>query len=158
MNLCSTFFSARRRALSTAAAALLSLVVPSHDVIATDACSHLRDLALSDAAVTGTQMTASNAPPFFAPRAFCRVQITIAPTPDSDIKSEVWLPIVGWNGKFLAVGNGDAAGTISYDEMGAALARGYATSSTDTGHVGDTMAFALGHREKYVDFGYRAVH
>src|SRR5580765_802024 len=158
MNLCSTFFSARQRAMSAAAATLLSVFVASHDVIATDACVQLREVALSDAAVTGTQMTASNAPPFFVPRAFCRVQITIAPTPDSDIKSEVWLPIAGWNGKFLAVGNGDAAGTISYDEMAAALARGYATSSTDTGHVGNTMSFALGHREKYVDFGYRAVH
>ena len=39
-----------------------------------------------------------------------------------------------------------------------AIRRGYATSSTDTGHVGNTMAFALGHRDKYVDFGYRAVH
>ena len=60
--------------------------------------------------------------------------------------------------KFQAVGNGDAAGVISYDAMVEAIRRGYATSSTDTGHVGNTMAFALGHRDKYVDFGYRAVH
>ena len=84
--------------------------------------------------------------------------MTIAPTADSDIKVEVWLPISGWNGKFQAVGNGDAAGVISYDAMIEAVRRGYATSSTDTGHVGNTMAFALGHRDKYVDFGYRAVH
>ena len=84
--------------------------------------------------------------------------VTIAPTPDSDIKVEVWLPVGGWNGKFQAVGNGDAAGVISYDAMVEAIRRGYATSSTDTGHVGNTMAFALGHRDKYVDFGYRAVH
>jgi feruloyl esterase len=82
----------------------------------------------------------------------------MTPTPDSDIKAEVWLPIEGWNRAFQAVGNGDAAGVISYDAMIEAVARGYATSSTDTGHVGNTMAFALGHREKYVDFGYRAVH
>src|SRR4051794_38588611 len=35
--------------------------------------------------------------------AFCRVALTIAPSPDSDIKSEVWLPTSGWNGKFLEV-------------------------------------------------------
>src|SRR5690349_10463900 len=158
MNFRRTLVSARRRAFSTVGAMLLFVFVTSHDAIAADACGSLRELALADASVIATQMMAQNTPPFFAPRAFCRVQISIAPTRDSDIKAEVWLPIIGWNGKFLAVGNGDAAGTISYDEMGQALARGYATSSTDTGHVGNTMAFALGHREKYVDFGYRAVH
>ena len=35
---------------------------------------------------------------------------------------------------------------------------GYATASTDTGHVGGTAAFAQGHPEKLVDFGYRAIH
>jgi feruloyl esterase len=130
----------------------------SRDVIANDGCERLRTVELAAASVTGTQTVAANAEPFFASRAFCRVMITIAPTRDSDIKAEVWLPIHGWNGKFQAVGNGDAAGVISYKAMGEALARGYATSSTDTGHVGNTMAFALGHREKYIDFGYRAVH
>ena len=159
MTLRSLLLSARRRTVSAAAAATLTLFfLTARDAFATDTCARLRELALSAATVTATQTVAQNAQPFFASRAFCRVQITIAPTPDSEIKAEVWLPIGGWNGKFQAVGNGDAAGTISYDEMTQALARGYATSSTDTGHVGNTMAFALGHREKYVDFGYRAVH
>ena len=37
---------------------------------------------------------------------------------------------------------------------------GYASSSTDTGHKGDATdaRWALGHTEKIVDFGYRAVH
>ena len=63
-----------------------------------------------------------------------------------------------WNGKFQAVGNGGWAGIISYAAMAAAVAAGYATASTDTGHVGGTGAFALGHPEKVIDFGYRAVH
>ena len=46
--------------------------------------------------------------------AFCRVAATLAPTPDSDIKIEVWLPASGWNGKLLAVGNGGWAGSINY--------------------------------------------
>jgi tannase/feruloyl esterase len=37
-----------------------------------------------------------------------------APRYDSDIKTEIWLPASGWNGKFLAVGNGGWAGTIPY--------------------------------------------
>ena len=68
--------------------------------------------------------------------AFCRVAATLAPTPDSDIKIEVWLPASGWNGKLLAVGNGGWAGSINYNGMTAALENGYATTSTDTGHTG----------------------
>ena len=29
--------------------------------------------------------------------AFCRVRVTDTPTGDSDIKTEVWLPVAGWN-------------------------------------------------------------
>jgi feruloyl esterase len=91
--------------------------------------------------------------------AFCRVAVTLTPSSDSDIRIEVWLPDSStWNGKFQAVGNGGWAGTIGYAAMATALAAGYATTSTDTGHVGNTASFALGHPEKVIDIGYRAVH
>ncbi|HWW63979.1 MAG TPA: tannase/feruloyl esterase family alpha/beta hydrolase [Sphingomonadaceae bacterium] len=92
--------------------------------------------------------------------AFCRVRATLAPTPDSDIKVEIWLPEKGWNGKFVGVGNGIWAGQISYSQMGEPLARGYAVASTDTGHSGNglTAEWAVGHPEKLIDFAYRAVH
>ena len=64
----------------------------------------------------------------------------------------------GWNGKFQATGNGGWSGAIGFAAMGQALARGYATTGTDTGHEGGSGSFALGHPEKLVDFGYRAVH
>ena len=80
--------------------------------------------------------------------AFCRVAATLKPTDDSDIKIEVWLPASGWNGKFQAVGNGGWAGVISYGAMAEALHDGYATSSTDTGHVGGSGSFALGSSRK----------
>src|SRR5262245_51748360 len=32
--------------------------------------------------------------------AFCRVTATLTPSPDSDIKVEVWMPASGWNGRF----------------------------------------------------------
>src|SRR5579859_5353169 len=89
---------------------------------------------------------------------FCRVAATLAPSQDSDIKIEVWLPASGWNGKFQAVGNGGWSGAIVYPSLARALVRGYATASTDTGHSGGSGSFALGHPEKLVDFGYRAVH
>ena len=90
--------------------------------------------------------------------AFCRVRVTLAPSSDSDIKAEVWLPSANWNGKLQAVGNGGWAGTIPYPAMAAAVAAGYATVGTDTGHVGNNADFAPGHPEKLVDFAYRAIH
>ncbi len=92
--------------------------------------------------------------------AFCRVAVTVEPTLDSAIKFELWMPVSGWNNKFMGIGNGGWAGSITYQSMGEPLSRGYATASTDTGHQGNATdaSFALGHPEKIVDFGYRAVH
>jgi len=90
--------------------------------------------------------------------AFCRVAATLTPSADSDIKIEVWLPTANWNGKFQAVGNGAWNGAIGYPAMADALRRGYATSSTDTGHAGGSASFALGHPEKLIDFAYRSEH
>ena len=99
------------------------------EVTAAGTCERLRGLTLpDDATITEARSVSPNTTPFFAPRAFCRVFVTIAPTADSDIKAEVWLPVSGWNQKFQAVGNGDAAGVISYDAMVEAIRRGYATS------------------------------
>jgi feruloyl esterase len=89
---------------------------------------------------------------------FCRVAATLTPTGDSDIKTEVWLPVSGWNGRFQALGNGGWTGSVPYPTMAAAVAAGYAAAGTDTGHAGNTASFALGHPEKVIDFGYRAVH
>ena len=142
----------------------------------TTACAGLASLALADATVTIAQTVEAgaftppadgrgpagggraSAGPFATLPAFCRVAATLKPTSDSDIKIEVWLPAAGWNGKFQAVGNGGWAGTISYPAMATALKRGYATSSTDTGHVGANGSFALGHPEKFIDFAYRSEH
>jgi feruloyl esterase len=149
-----------------ACALLLALLVPGRMIEAGTSCGALATLALPHAAITLAQ--AVEAGPF-APAgnaseasralpAFCRVAATLTPTPDSDIKIEVWIPSSGWNGKLQAVGNGAFSGSIAYPAMMTALARGYATSSTDTGHVGNNGSFAVGHPEKVIDFGWRAVH
>ncbi len=92
----------------------------------------------------------------------CRVKLTLKPTPDSNIYSELWMPTDNWNGKLLVVGNGGFAGSIQgYGDMQVALRLGYATAATDTGHNagdGPNGMFALGHPEKIVDFAYRALH
>ena len=147
-----------RRMVSVGGAAILFSILTAIRAGAATPCDRLVAQSLANATVTDAQTVAAGAPPFYAARAFCRVRIAINPTRDSDIRTEVWLPTAGWNGKYEAVGNGDAAGVLSYDDMAAAVSRGFATSSTDTGHVGNSLAFALGHREKYIDFGYRALH
>jgi feruloyl esterase len=68
------------------------------------------------------------------------------------------MPATGWNGKFQGVGNGAWQGSIGTAALATALQRGYATASTDTGHEGGSASFAMGHPEKLIDFGYRAVH
>ena len=96
------------------------------------------------------------APPIVLP-AHCRVAMVMKPSNDSHIEAEVWLP-AEWNGKFEAVGNGGWAGTIGFAAMARALQEGYATASTDTGHKGGNASFAIGHPDKLIDFGYRAIH
>ena len=92
--------------------------------------------------------------------AFCRVAVTTRPTADSEIKFEVWMPESNWNGKFEGTGNGGWLGEIIYPALAEGLRRGYAVANTDTGHEGGVMdgSWALGHPEKVVDFGWRAVH
>src|SRR6266446_1008039 len=135
-------------------------------------CESLKSLSLDNTTVTSAETVAAGQ--FSLPAtgrgaaqqnaafkqlpAFCRLAATLKPSSDSDIKIEVWLPVSGWNGKYQAVGNGGWAGVISYSAMAEALGRGYATSSTDTGHVGGSGSFALGHQEKLIDFGYRSEH
>ena len=70
------------------------------------------------------------------------------------------MPAAGWNRKLQGVGNGGFAGSISYDGLAEAIRRGYAAASTDTGHKGSGIdaTWALGHPEKIVDFGHRAIH
>src|SRR6202521_1894725 len=136
--------------------------------VAQTPCEQLKSLKLADTTVTLTESSGPGAfqlpgapPTAVAPLlpAFCRVAATLKPSLDSDIKIEVWLPADGaWNRKYLAVGGGGWVGSINYGAMATAVQEGYATSSTDTGHIGGTADFAVGHPEKVIDFAYRAVH
>jgi feruloyl esterase len=95
--------------------------------------------------------------PYAALPAFCRVSVTLKPTPRSDIKAEVWMPSTGWNGKLQVVGNGSFAGTIGYAAMATALASGYAAASTDTGHSGPA-ANTFVNDDVLNDYAHRSIH
>lgn len=129
-------------------------------------CEAMAELKLPNTTITTAQSVAAgayapsagSAAPYKDLPAFCRVAGVIKPTSDSEIKFEVWLPAANWNGKFHGIGNGGFAGSISYTGLAGALARGYASASTDTGHSGGDASWALGHPEKIADYGYRAIH
>ncbi len=133
------------------------------------ACASLAEQKLPDTTITSAQSVTSgtftptgstnpiaNLPPF------CRVAGVIAPTSDSQILFEVWLPLEKWNGKFAGVGNGGWAGAISFPQLADQLRRGYAAASTNTGHeaAGGTNAarFAFEKPERLIDFAYRSHH
>ena len=111
-------------------------------------CESLASLKLPSATITQAKVDG----------AICQVAATLRPTSDSEIKMEIWMPASGWNGRYQAVGNGAFNGNIAYPALKTAVARGYAASSTDTGHTGNNASFALGHPEKVIDFGSRAIH
>ena len=91
--------------------------------------------------------------------AHCAVLGIIRPTKDSEIHFELWIPASGWNGKYLQIGNGGWAGAINPAGLAEPVKRGYAAAATDDGHQGGAGAtWAIGHPEKLIDFGYRAVH
>ena len=118
------------------------------------ACEQLKSLSLKNVTITNAEFVAAAG----KIPAHCKVAATLTPTSDSHIEMELWMPAESWNGKFLALGNGGWAGNIETRALANALSRGYAAASNDTGHKGATAAFAVGHPEKLVDFGYRSMH
>ncbi len=120
-------------------------------------CEGLAKLSLPATKITEAKSVAADK----GMRAYCRVVGVMTPTADSEIALEVWLPAEGWNGKFLGVGNGGYAGSISRGGLVEAVRNGYASASTDTGHKatgGVDASWALNHPEKIIDFGHRAIH
>jgi Tannase and feruloyl esterase len=147
--------------------ATITLVsIPSY---AQRSCESLPGLKLPHATVTSAKSIAAG---LFTPPpppegkseavdlpAFCRITGVIKPTYDSDVKFELWMPTKDWSGRFQQEGNGGYAGIIPYWSMIPALREGFATVSTDDGHIGGGYpTWAIGHPEKVIDFGYRAVH
>ena len=121
-----------------------------------DECSGLATMELIDFDIVSARRV-----PAEADRpAHCRVDGLI----DTEINFELLLPD-NWNGRFMMGGGGGYVGTVqnsalSYGAGPGALDRGYATVGTDTGHSGTGIeaSWALGNRERQVNFGHRAVH
>jgi feruloyl esterase len=140
-----------------AASAIVSLGAFAAPVAARaeTACADLAKTSLPHAEITSAKAAT------VAGKDVCQIAVTSRPTKDSDIRLEVWIPVgAAWNGKFVQVGNGGFAGTVPKISFMTPIRAGYAVAGTDDGHqetVGTSAAWALGHPEKVVDFGYRAL-
>ena len=107
---------------------LAAVFISAIQLRAATPCESLTSLALPDTRITLAQSIRAGGfaaedpgqnPPAALPTlafkdlpAFCRVAFSIKPSKDSNIRVEVWMPISGWSGKFMGVGNGGYAGTI----------------------------------------------
>jgi feruloyl esterase len=138
---------------------------------ATD-CAQLGQTRLKHAVVTAAEVVAAGTPLLptdgsggtagpLAKADLCRIRVTAAPTTDSAIQIELWVPLgSGWNGKYEQVGNGGFAGAMPYELMTYVLSLGYAVAGTDDGHRAPYVvdaSWALNHPEKIIDFGWRAI-
>jgi feruloyl esterase len=86
-----------------------------------------------------------------------RLALVSRPTGESYIRIEVWMPLEGWNGRFIGTGSGGGAGYINYNALKAGVRNGFAVANTDMGtspHV-DSLLFKP---QKWEDFGHRATH
>jgi hypothetical protein len=109
---------------------------------AAEDCERLADVQLEDVTAMSAELdTSGSVADQGGLPAFCRVALTVDPA----INIELWLPTDQYNSRFQGVGGGGYAGEINVWAMADALRAGYATASTDTGHVGSGLdgSFAL---------------
>ena len=133
----------------------------AHAQPAADSCANLMALKLGHVTITGAKSIAPGAGADPAAPSFCKILGSAKPTSDSDIRFEVVIPEGNaWNGRYLQVGNGGFAGDIPEGSMMMALGDGYAVAGTDDGHRSEKDSgarWAMGHPEKQIDYGYRAL-
>ncbi|MDR0842876.1 MAG: tannase/feruloyl esterase family alpha/beta hydrolase [Acidobacteriota bacterium] len=158
------------KVLPLAALAACFVLAATQAAFAQQTCESLKSLKLANVTIEiaqgeapGREMPAQTGFAASAaqkiPVGFCHVAGFAAPTSDSHIGFEVWLPLEkSWNGRFLAVGNPGFIGSIAHSALAGIMQRGYATAATDTGHLDERYDWAIGHPEKWADWGYRAVH
>ncbi len=141
------------KSILIATGALVALGIPAFAQAET-ACTDLAAVKMPHAVVTASTLQTLKA------GQACKVSVTSRPTPSSDIRIEVWIPLgAAWNGKFVQVGNGGLAGSIPSAQLKMRADAGYASAGTDDGHVGNgrTAVWALGQPEKIRDFGSRSL-
>ncbi|KAH8801768.1 putative ferulic acid Esterase/Feruloyl esterase [Xylogone sp. PMI_703] len=89
----------------------------------------------------------------------CAVTVNVLSSNVSSYNFGLFLPRE-WNSRFITVGNGGFGGGINWPDMGTNSLYGFASMSTDTGHISGTAdgSWALNNPEGLIDWGYRAMH
>jgi len=163
----------RRKPVVLLTVSLVAMLLGTTAVRAATTCEGLINLSLPHGQITAAETVTGgtfNTPPGCTTGStgcttntglpqFCRVAGTGTPTNDSIINFEVWIPTdSSFNGKYEQLGCGGFCGSISYSGLANAIKRGYASAATDDGsQAGGQPTFALGHPEKIIDYGYRAL-
>ena len=168
------------RGLAFAAlASLFARPAPAQVAPGEPACTALRQLQVPGAALSDVtaEWFAAGAPPPQEPPwvtplaaplpAYCRLSATLDRRTGADGKSygigfALALP-AEWNGRFLFQGGGGLNGTVApplgrTGQGDAALVRGFAVVTTDTGHRGEVFdASFMAEQQASLDFAYQAV-
>lgn len=122
------------------------------------ACSALTVVELQEVTGAATRLTAATILPADGDQpTLCRITGVIEP----QVGFEVRLPLQDWNGRLLVTGCTNLCGVIEVQGMEDALARGYATATTDLGHhTGDIAdaSWAWNNPALEADMGHRATH
>ncbi|KAI0201231.1 feruloyl esterase B precursor [Astrocystis sublimbata] len=92
--------------------------------------------------------------------ALCAVGVNVKSSENSSYNFGLFLPDSTWNERFMTTGNGGLGGGINWPDMAAFSRYGFASMSTDTGHLSeaDDGSWALNAPESIIDWGYRAMH
>ena len=87
---------------------LVNLIALATPALQEAACVQLREISLPNTTVVTTELVPAG--PYTTQRgraeltvelpAHCRAAIILAPSADSSIEMEIWLPVQTWNGKF----------------------------------------------------------
>jgi Tannase and feruloyl esterase len=156
--------TANSKCIGGLTAAFLALApIAAGSASASVPCEQLKALTLAHVAVVDAQVIESKAlgsAEAGALPSYCRVKATSRPTPDSEIRMEIAIPLASaWNGKFLQLGNGGFAGVIPEWDFLPGLRTGFAVAATDDGHQGavNDAKWAQGHPEKIIDYAYRSL-
>ena len=143
--------------------AIVRTVALSGLLILTDLCPHVSSVAAAQTdsrctALLETSLKGAKIETAAVDGSICKIKGLAAPTAQSRIHFEVWLPLSGWNGRIEMIGNGGYSPQIRFDELAALARDGTAAVATDTGHSGEGLDFGFDNVEAIADWGHRAVH
>ncbi|KAL4736658.1 tannase and feruloyl esterase [Aspergillus similis] len=94
---------------------------------------------------------------FTVPKPGCYIQANVTLPENTQHSIGIILPDE-WNGRFMAVGNGEFSGSIGWSDLIDASWSGFAAVSSDLGHEGNNGSFGYHNEAALQNWGWRALH